>query len=71
MKFNYSKLLGKIKECGETQYTLSLKISCSEATLSLKLNGKSFFEQRLIKEICDVLNIPENEIGAYFFCKES
>lgn len=71
MKFNYSKLLGRIKECGYTQETLSNKISCSEATLSLKLNSRSFFEQRLMLEICDVLNIRMDEIGAYFFCIES
>lgn len=71
MRFDYSKLLGRIKECGYTQETLSNKISCSEATLSLKLNGRSFFEQRLIIEVCDLLNIREEEIGAYFFCLES
>ena len=67
MMFDYSKLLGKIKERGYTQETLAAAIGMTEATLSMKLNNKAFFKQREIKAICDVLGIPDEEVGVYFF----
>ena len=67
MKYNYSKLLGRIKECGQTQETLAKAIGKNEATLSAKLNNKSQFKSEEMDTICKVLDIPNEEIGAYFF----
>ena len=67
MQFDYSKLLGRIKECGETQKTLSEKVGISESTMSLKLNNESFFGQREMLKICDALGLSYSDIGAYFF----
>lgn len=67
MKFNYSKLLGRIKEKGFTQESLAVAIGISVATMSLKLNNKAFFTQPEICKISDLLDIPVDRIGEYFF----
>lgn len=70
VKYDYSKLLGRIKEFRSTQERLSAEIGMSESTLSLKLNSNAFFRQNEIRKICDFLNIDTAEIGAYFFTLE-
>lgn len=67
MLFKYGKLLGRIRERGETQESLALKIQKSEYTLNNKLNGKSFFRQDEIISICHVLDIDKSEISLFFF----
>ena len=67
MKFNHSKLLGRIRECGFTQEDLAKAIGMSRATLSAKLNNQSYFSSKAMYLICEVLNIPLEEIGEYFF----
>ncbi len=70
VKFDYSKLLGRIKEYGFTQERMALAISISESTLSFKLNSRAFFTQKEIRKICDLLDIEIEEIGLYFFTLE-
>lgn len=67
MKFNYSKLLGKIKECGLTHAQLAKEIGINKSTLSAKLNGKFAFSTDEVLSISKRLNIPVNEMGKYFF----
>ena len=67
MKFNYSKLLGRIRECGFTQEKLSKAIGINKATLSAKLNNHFSFTQEEILAICKLLHIPLCEIGDYFY----
>ena len=67
MQFDYSKLLGRIKECGHTQKSLSEEVGIGEGTMSLKLNNESFFGQKEILKICDVLGLAYTDIGTYFF----
>ena len=67
MKFNYSKLLGRIRECGLTQAQLANSIGINKGTMSAKLNGKFTFTTIEILGISEKLNIPRNEIGDYFF----
>lgn len=67
MEFDYSKLLGRIKEFGLTQKTLAKKIGTTLSTLNLKLNNKYAFSMKEIGAICKVLDIPKREIGIYFF----
>ncbi len=69
MKNNYSKLLGRIKECGLTQDLLAKAIDKDRSTLSAKLNGKFAFTTKEIDDICRVLDISNNEIGDYFFTR--
>jgi DNA-binding XRE family transcriptional regulator len=67
MKFDYSKLLGKMRECGFTQKQVANAIGINKATLSAKLNNKFSFSQEEILAICKLLNIPVSEIGDYFY----
>jgi DNA-binding Xre family transcriptional regulator len=69
MEFDYSKLLGRIKECGHTQEALAKEIGITESSMSLKLNDKARFKQIEIRAICKILDIQDNEIGSYFFAQ--
>ena len=68
---DYSKLKGRIKECGFTQKSLAEEIGTSEGQFCLKLTGKYPFKQTEIDRICDALKIEVGEIGVYFFSPES
>ena len=70
MVFDYSKLLGKIKEKGHTQETLARSIGITPGTMSEKLSNKANFKQKEIFLICEALDIPISEIGAYFFAQK-
>ena len=67
MTFDYSKLRGRIREVYGKYENLVPKISMSEATLSRKLNGKSYFDSQEILELSDALEIPDEERDIYFF----
>lgn len=69
MKYNYSKLLGRIRECGLTQEQLAKEIGKDKSTISAKVNGKFSFTQEEMDDICRVLDIPNDEIGEYFFAR--
>lgn len=70
MKFDYSKLKGRIIEKYGKQAAFAKAIGISEHTMSFKLNGKNCFTQNEIKSICEKLTIPILEIGDYFFTAE-
>lgn len=70
MNFDYSKLLGRIKECGYTQETLADEIGMASSSLSLKLNNRAHFKQRDIRKIANVLDLSEKEVGSYFFAEK-
>ncbi len=67
MPYDYSKLLGKMKEKNITQDVLAKLIGLQPPTLSQKLNNKAKFKQAEISKICDVLGIEAADIGLYFF----
>lgn len=67
MIYDYSRLLGKIKEICGSQAVFSAKIGLSERTVSLKLNGKKGWKQPEIERICEVLKIDRRKIPIYFF----
>ena len=67
MNYNYSKLLGRMREFGFTQDDVANHIGINATTLSLKLNNKSYFSAPEIDAICKVLYISKHEIGEYFF----
>lgn len=66
-KYNYSKLLGRMKERGVTQEQLAKAIDKDLSTISAKLKNKSQFKAEEIDAVCEVLDIPNEEIGTYFF----
>lgn len=67
--FNYSKLLGRMRELGFTQEKLAKAIGINESTLNAKINNKGYFNNNQIDKICEVLDISIVEIGAYFYTK--
>lgn len=67
MKFNHSKLLGRIRECGYTQKSLADAIKMSNGTLSVKLNNGSCFNSEEMIKIASVLDISPCDFGEYFF----
>lgn len=70
MRFNYSKLLGRMKECGYTQEKMAQEIGLSKATMSLKLNNKAYFYHPELQKICELLNITGADVYAIFFTPE-
>ena len=65
--YDYSKLLGRIKEKYGTRENLVKKITISSTSLNLRLNNKLRFDQQDIKELSMALDIEEEEIPDYFF----
>lgn len=70
MKFDYSKLKGKIKEIFDVQSNYAKALNLSETSVTNKLNNITYFTQSEISKSIDLLNIPFDEIYSYFFTKE-
>lgn len=69
--YDYSKLLGRIKEKGFTQVGLAVELGVSETTLNLSLGNKRAFKQDEIIKICSILKIPFKNINDYFFLPQN
>lgn len=67
MKFDYSKLKGKIREVCSTQENFAKALSRTDTTINNKLNNKTYFTQDEISKAVEVLGIASNEIYDYFF----
>ena len=69
--FDYDKVRGRIKEKLKSEAAFAEKLGISQAALSSKFNNKSDFTASQISRATDedVLDIPANEIGRYFFSK--
>ncbi|MFV0560266.1 MAG: DUF739 family protein [Enterococcus sp.] len=67
MSFDYSKLSGRIVEKYGTQSNFSTAICLSERSLSLKLNNKVPWKNTELQKAIELLEIPVEEIGVYFF----
>ncbi|WP_368233795.1 DUF739 family protein [Anaerotruncus rubiinfantis] len=67
---DYSKLRGRTVEMGLSQKDVAERIGISETTYSLKLNGRYPFKQSEIQNIVNLLCIPADEIGTYFFTQK-
>ena len=67
MSFDYSKLAGAIREKFKTQARFAKAIGLSERSLSLKLNGKTYWQQKEIMAACNALHIDADDIPNYFF----
>jgi len=65
--YNYSKLLGKIKELYDTQENFSSALGIGRVSLSHRLTGKLQFTQNEILRASELLNIKKKDIPIYFF----
>ncbi len=66
-EYDYSKLLGAIKEHGYTQETFAKELGISACSLNLTLNNRRNFRQDEIVKASKILNIPVQQIYIYFF----
>ena len=60
-----------MREMGYTQEKLARAIGLNESTLNAKLNNKGYFNSYQIDKICEVLDISKNDIGVYFYSKNT
>lgn len=70
MTFNYNKLRGRIIEKFGTIEQFACTLGCTFEIVSKKLNNKSSFSQKNINDWINLLEIPVEEIGVYFFTIE-
>lgn len=66
-QYDYSLLLGKMKELGFTQEALAKEIGISVCSLNLTLNNKRDFRQDEMLHISQALGIPGEMYERYFF----
>lgn len=67
LQYDYSKLLGRMREKGYTQEKLARSIGISECSVNFSLNNKRNFRQDEIIKITGALDIPNEKIEEYFF----
>lgn len=67
MQFDHSKLLGRIVEKFGSQRALCAHIGWTESKLSVRLNNFVHFDSEEIMLLGGVLDIPSEDIPAYFF----
>lgn len=72
MNLDFDKLRGRIREKLKNEANFANKIGISQASLSSKFNNRSDFTASEISRACDedVLDIPVEKIGQYFFTKK-
>jgi transcriptional regulator with XRE-family HTH domain len=66
----YNKLKGRIVEMYGTQAKFAEALDVTETTLSRKMQSKSEFSKEDMIKWSKLLNIPQTDIPAYFFCGE-
>lgn len=65
--YDYSKLRGRIVEKYGSQGNFSRALGISQVALSRKLNNIVDFRQDEILKSISLLDIPNTDLGAYFF----
>lgn len=63
----YWKLRGKFHSMGFRDQEVARAIGVSRDTMSLRMRGKYPWTSAEITAICEALDIPQGEIGEYFF----
>lgn len=69
VKFDYSKLRGKIKEVYKTESSFARALGISSVSLSKRLNNQIGFDSPEMHHACELLSIPLEEAPKYFFAK--
>ncbi len=71
MIYDYSKLMGKIKEKYKTQAAFAKELGMGESTLNLKLNNKTEWSQNEIIASMSLLGVSNKFLNDYFFSHRS
>ena len=66
-KYNYSKILGIMREQKMTQRDLAQKIGISEVSLNKKLTNKTQFKQDEMSSILTVVGFSVHDFATIFF----
>lgn len=69
-EYDYSRLLGRMREKGYTQEKLAKALGISETSLNHRLNNKQNFRQDEIVAASDILMIPRRNLEDYFFASK-
>lgn len=67
IRFDYSKLKGRIIEKCGTQKAFAELLEITEGTLTSKLQGYTYFTQDEIIRAIQILDIEPSEVNLYFF----
>lgn len=67
MKFDHSKLRGRIVEKYGTYAAFFKNLNISEVQASNKLNGKAEFSRKDIVQWCGLLDIELKDVGLFFY----
>lgn len=67
MRFDYSKLKGRIREKYGNQEDFANAMGLTPTTISFKINGKAKWRQDEIVKAAKLLEISKKEIVEYFF----
>lgn len=70
LRFDYSKLKGRIKEVLGTQEKYAMGIGCSLTSANLKLNNQAEFSQKEMYQSMIVLKLDTELVTEYFFTRE-
>lgn len=65
----FDKLKGLMREKRYSQERLSSELNISIVTLNRKLNGGAPFQWNEMEKLLKILEIPDNQIGEYFFAE--
>ncbi len=67
MVFNFDKLKGRIVEKFSTRTAFAEAAGLSKGQLHCRLNNKTTFRSEEVLVISELLEIPADQIGTYFF----
>lgn len=70
MTFDFRKLRGRIIEKYGSQDEFAKEYGVSRVILSKKMNNKCAFTSSDIIRMSEMLEIPKEEVGAYFFTEK-
>lgn len=70
MKYDFSKLRGKIIEVFGKQEAFAKALGMSSRSLSLKLNNERYFKPTEINKAIELLGLNLSDIPEYFFTAE-
>ncbi len=67
MAYRYDDLIGRIIAKFGSRKAFADAMHMTAESLSQKLNGKRYFNQKQITKACELLEIDESEVTKYFF----
>lgn len=70
VKYNYSKLKGRIKELDMTLNGFAERLGIAEQTLYKKFNNQTYFTQEEIDKAMKIIMQPMSKVQLYFLIKK-